>query len=132
MNGTDTDTRQITLSGSALGIAWAFLYGYARIPAATYMPELRKLGARFTKMSLIWNQVEPEKSCFDWSAVDAFINQLESPEEGLIALFSASQWATRTSSELLPPSPAKQPGDYYRFVYELVRHCRGKVRFWQN
>jgi hypothetical protein len=33
---------------------------------------------------------------------------------------------------MLPPSPAKEPEDYYRFVYELVRHCRGKVRYWQN
>ena len=132
MNDDDIDTHQITLPGSPLGIAWAFLYGYGGIQAATYMPELRKLGAGFTKIYLIWNQIEPEKGSFDWNTVDAFVNQLESPEEGLIALFSASKWATRTSAEMLPPSPAKQPEDYYRFVYELVRHCRGKVLYWQN
>jgi hypothetical protein len=132
MNDNETGTRQIMLPGSPLGIAWAFLYGYGSIPAATYMPELRKLGAGFTKVYLFWNQIEPQKGRFDWNAVGAFVNQLESPEEGLIALFSASKWATRTSAEMLPPSPAKEPEDYYRFVYELVRHCRGKVRYWQN
>ena len=132
MNDNDTGIGQVTLPGSPLGIAWAFLYGYGSIPAATYMPELRKLGAGFTKIYLFWNQVEPQKGSLDWNAVDAFVDQLESPEEGLIALFSASKWATRTSAEMLPPSPAKQPEDYYRFVYELVRHCRGKVRYWQN
>ena len=35
-------------------------------------------------------------------------------------------------SALLPPSPAKDPDDYYRFVYDLVKHCKGRVRYWQN
>ena len=32
----------------------------------------------------------------------------------------------------LPPSPAKNPDDYYRFVHDTVAHCKGKVRYWQN
>jgi hypothetical protein len=127
-----TQTGRITLPGSPIGVAWAFLYGYCGIPAATYMPQLRELGAGFTKVYLFWNQIEPEKGRYEWSAVDAFVDQLENPEEGLIAVFSASKWATRTSSEMLPPSPAKNPEDYYRFIYDLVRHCRGRVRYWQN
>jgi hypothetical protein len=128
----NTQTGRITLPGSPLGVAWAFLYGYFGIPAATYMPQLRALGAGFTKVYLFWNQIEPEKGRYDWSAVDAFVNQLESPEEGLIAIFSASKWATRTSSEMLPPSPARNPEDYYRFIHDLARHCKGRVRYWQN
>ncbi len=33
---------------------------------------------------------------------------------------------------MLPPSPAKNPDDYYRFVYDLVKHCQGRVRYWEN
>jgi hypothetical protein len=64
--------------------------------------------------------------------VDAFANQLETPDEGLILLFSSSLWAVKRPAALLPPSPAKAPDDYYRFVRELVKHCKGRVRFWQN
>jgi len=120
------------MPGSPLGIVWSFLYGYQGVPAATYLPELRGLGAGFTKVYFPWNQLEPEKGRYDWSAVDAFVSQLHSPEEGLITLFSTSQWATRTPAVVLPPSPAKDPDDYRRFVYDLVKHCRDRVRYWQN
>ncbi len=121
-----------TLEGSPFGIAWFFLYGHAGVPAARYLPALRGLGADFTKVYLFWQQIEPEKGRFDWTAVDAFVDQLQSPEEGLISLFTASQWATAQASAMLPPSPAKDLDDYYRFVFETVKHCRGRVRYWQN
>lgn len=120
------------LPGSPLGIAWGFLYGYQGVKAETYMPQLRSLGARFTKVYLIWNQIEPEKGRFDWNAVDRFADQLESPDEGLISVFSSSLWATVRASAILPPSPPKNPADYYQFVNTLVHHCRGRVRYWQN
>lgn len=122
----------LDMPGSPFGVAWFFLYGYLGVPAANFMPELRRLGADFTKVYLFWNQIEPEKGRYEWSAVDAFVEQLKSPEEGLIALFSSSQWAVKRPSAMLPPSPAKEPADYYRLVYDLVRRCQGRVRYWQN
>ena len=124
--------RQITMAGSPFGIAGGFLYGYEGSAAYEFMPQLRHLGSRFTKIYFFWNQIEPEKGKFDWTAVDKFVNQLKSPEEGLISLFSSSQWATVRSSAVLPPSPAKNPDDYYRFVNEVVKHSKGRVRYWQN
>ncbi len=126
------DDLRITAPGSPFGAGWAFLYGYANVPAAPYVPVLRQMGGGFTKIYLIWNQVEPEKGRYNWNAVDAFVNQLQSPEEGLISIFSSSMWATRVRSAVLPPSPAKNPEDYYRFVYDLVKHCGGRVRYWEN
>jgi hypothetical protein len=122
----------ISMPGSPLGVAVGFLYGYQGTPAYEFMPELRKLGSGFTKAYFFWNQVEPTKGKYDWTAVDKFVEQLKSPDEGLIAIFSSSEWATKRSSAQLPPSPAKSPDDYYRFVFDLVKHCRGRVRFWQN
>src|SRR6185369_10299890 len=98
----------------------------------TFLPELRSLGAGWTKVYLFWNQLEPEKGKYDWTALDAFAGQLDDPDEGLVALFSASQWATRTPVPLLPPSPAKNLDDYYRFVYDTVKHAHGRVKYWQN
>lgn len=125
---------QITMPGSPMGAGWAFLYGYEGVKAATYLPQLRALtgGPASTKIYLIWNQVEPQKGQYDWSAVDKFVGQLNSPEEGLISIFSSSMWATEKPSSMLPPSMAKNPDDYYRFVYDLVKHCQGKVRYWEN
>jgi hypothetical protein len=121
-----------TLPASPFGVAWILLYGYLGIPAVRYAPQLREVGAGFTKIYLFWQQIESEKGCFDWAAVDAFVGQLSSADAGLVSLFSSSQWATEQPSVLLPPSPAKDAADYYQFVFELVKHCRGRVRFWQN
>lgn len=33
---------------------------------------------------------------------------------------------------MLPPSPAKNPDDYYRFVRAVVARAKGRVRYWQN
>src|SRR5262249_14118801 len=49
----------ITMPGSPFGIAAGFLYGYQNAKPYTFMPELRRLGADFTKIYLFWNQVEP-------------------------------------------------------------------------
>jgi hypothetical protein len=117
---------------SPFGIAWFFLYGTHGVPAATFMPQVRELGGDFTKVYLFWQQIEPEPGRYDWTAVDAFLDQLHSPEEGLVSLFTASQWATVKPSSMLPPSPAKDLDAYYRFVFETVKHCRGRVRYWQN
>lgn len=123
--------RPLTM-GAPLGIAWGFLYGYSGVPAETFVPQIRALGGSWTKLYLIWNQVEPERGRYDWTAVDAFLAQLQSPEEALIAVFSSSTWATRTKVTMLPPSPALDPADYERFVRALVEHCRGRVRYFQN
>jgi hypothetical protein len=127
-----SEETRLTMLGSPLGIAWGFLYGNLGVKAEQFMAPLRELGGGFTKIYLTWNQIEPEKSKYDWSAVDAFANQLQTPEEGLISLFSSSRWAVKRPATLLPPSPSKNPDDYYRFVNDLVKHCRGRVRYWQN
>ena len=127
-----SDGARITMRGSPLGIANGFLYGYQGVNAYEFMPTVRRLGAGFTKTYLFWNQVEPTRGTYDWTAVDAFVNQLKSADEALVGVFSASEWAVTRPSVLLPPSPAKNPDDYYRFIFDLVSHCKGRVRYWQN
>ncbi len=99
---TQSPAEDLTLRmpGSPLGVGWFFIYGYQQVPAVTYMPQLRELGGGVTKVYLFWNQIEPKQGQYDWRAVDAFVNQLQSPEEGLVGVFSSSQWATRQPSAL--------------------------------
>jgi len=87
-------------SPARFGVGWSFNYGYGNNPTpVTFMPELRKLGGNFTSIILFWNQLEPTKDRYDWTAVDAFVNQLQSPDEGMIMLFTTSTWATRRATD---------------------------------
>src|SRR5262245_3924474 len=117
-------------SPARFGVNWSFYYGYRNNPV-TFMPELRKLGGNFTRIILFWNQLEPTKDRYDWTAVDAFVNQLQSPDEGMILLFTTSTWATRRAGDTIPSSPPKDPQEYYDFVHALVKRCNGKVRYFQ-
>ncbi len=121
-----------TLPGSRMGVAWGFLYGAFNVPAVKFMPQVREIGGGFTKLYLIWNQLEPKKGAYDWNAVEAFTGQLKSPEEGLISTFCSSMWATKSATTMIPASMPKNLDDYYRFTYDLVKHCKGKVKYWQN
>jgi hypothetical protein len=122
----------ITLPGHPLGIAWGFLYGHSGAPAGDFVPVVREIGGGFTKVYLFWEQLEPRTGEYDWSALDKYVQQLRSPEEGLVSIFSASTWATEVPSAMLPPSPARNLDEYYRLVHAAVSRARGRVRFWQN
>lgn len=124
--------RPLNRLSSPLGIVWGFSYGYQDASAEVFLPQVRHLGAGGVRVFLSWNQLEPEPGHYDWHALDTLLDQLDSPDEALIMLNSASTWATRIATEQLPPSPARDMETYYHFVYTVVSHCRGRVRYWQN
>lgn len=120
------------LANERLGVGWAFVYGYQGVPAVQFLPEVRALRGGFAKIYVFWNQLEPMRGQYDWSATDAFVEQLQSPDEGLIAVYSSSSWATTHSATMIPASPAKDRHEYYRFIRDLVARYKGRVRYWQN
>jgi hypothetical protein len=117
-------------SGSRLGIVRSISYGLFGKPD-TFVPQLRELSATLVRVYFYWSQVEPEPGRYAFDAVDAFLDQLDGSEEVWVTVCSSSRWATRQATDFLPPSPAKDLGAYRRFVDRLVRHCAGRVRYWQ-
>jgi len=96
-----------------------------------FMPEARALGARTVRAYCFWGQIEPRPGEYTWDAVDALLDQLDGDEEIWITLCSSSPWATRTSTDFLPPSPAHDLAAYAEFVRRTVAHCGVRVRYWQ-
>ena len=116
--------------GVRLGIVRAISYGLFGKPDE-FVPQLRALGATLVRVYFYWSQIEPEPGQDRFDIVDAFLDQLDGSEEVWVTVCSSSRWATQQATEFLPPSPAKDQDAYYRFVHRLVRHCGGRVRFWQ-
>jgi hypothetical protein len=116
--------------GIRLGIVRAISYGLFGKPDE-FVPQLRQLGATLVRVYFFWSQVEPEPGSFSFDAVDAFLDQLDGSEEVWVTVCSSSRWATEQAADFLPPSRAKDPGAYHRFVDRLVRHCGGRVAYWQ-
>lgn len=103
-----------------------FSYGYQDASAEVFLPQVRHLGAGGVRVFLSWNQLEPEPGHYDWHALDTLLDQLDSPDEALIMLNSASTWATWIATEQLPPSPARDMETYYHFVYTVVSTVAGE------
>ncbi|MFL5795152.1 MAG: hypothetical protein ACJ77H_14310 [Actinomycetota bacterium] len=118
------------LDGVRLGIVRGISYGLFGKPDR-FLPQLRELGAGLVRVYFYWSQVEPEPDRWSFDAVDTFLDQLDGSEEAWVTVCSSSRWATRQATDFLPPSPAKDLEAYRRFVDRLVRHCAGRVRYWQ-
>ena len=118
------------LSGIRLGIARGVSYGLFGPPERIVAP-IRDLGGSLLRAFVYWNQVEPRPGQFDWTSVDALIEQLTGEEELWITVCSSSRWGTRVASDFLPSSPASDDDGYYRFLRALVSRCAGRVSYWQ-
>ncbi|MET7997335.1 hypothetical protein ABZU76_41305 [Amycolatopsis sp. NPDC005232] len=118
------------LPGVRLGVVRGISYGLFGEPGE-FVPQARALGAGLLRAYVFWSQVEPRPGEHDWTAVDALLAQLDGDEEVWLTVCSSSPWATKVSTDFLPPSPAHDPAVYGRFVRELVRRCAGRVKFWQ-
>jgi hypothetical protein len=123
----------VELPGIKVGVVRGISYGLFA-PPDEFVPAAQELGAGLLRTYVYWAQVEPEPGRYVWDTVDALLAQLDRDEAGeelWVTVCASSPWATRTSTNFLPPSPANDLDAYRAFVGELVRHCGGRVRYWQ-
>ncbi len=113
-----------------MGIVRGISYGLFKEPDE-FVPQARALGAGLVRAYLYWGQVEPRPGEYDFRVPDALLAQLDAGTEVWLTTCSSSPWATRTPTDFLPPSPAKDTERYGEFVRRLVEHCAGRVRYWQ-
>jgi hypothetical protein len=113
-----------------LGIARGVSYGLFGAPDTFAVP-CRELGAGLVRLYVYWSQVQPRPDQWDWTAVDAFLEQLTAEQEAWVTVCSSSSWATDQATDFLPSSPAKDEEAFYRFVQALVSRCAGRVQYWQ-
>ena len=115
-----------------LGVTWGATYGFGKAKAQPFMPQARKLGASFSRVTLYWSQLEPQEGVSRWDDLEAYTAQVSSPEEAVVTLASASPWATRAKAWVFPSSPAADTAKYTAFVRSVVQHVKGKVRYFQS
>jgi hypothetical protein len=113
-----------------LGIVRGISYGLFGEPDE-FVPQARALGAGLVRAYLYWGQIEPRPGEYDFRVADALLDQLGGDTQLWLTVCSSSPWATRTPTDFLPPSPAKELARYAEFVRRLVEHCAGRVTYWQ-
>ena len=119
----DPGTPVTDLAGIRLGVVRGISYGLFAKPDE-FVPQARALGAGLIRAYVYWAQVEPEPGRYVWDTVDALLAQLDGDEEVWITVCSSSTWATRESTNFLPPSPdASAPIPQWR----CIAMCRART-----
>ncbi|PYC63450.1 hypothetical protein C7C45_31930 [Micromonospora arborensis] len=116
--------------GLRLGVVRGITYGVYGEPER-FVPQIRDLNGSLVRVYVYWSQIEPAPGQWNFGVVDALLAQLDGTEEVWVTVCSSSPWATRVPTRVLPPSPAKDVRRYEDFVRRLVRHCGGRVHYWQ-
>ncbi len=106
----------------------------SRFPEIEKEIELMRLcGARHTRNGFSWPEIQPEKEVFNWIRADHFMNLLEANNLALQTAFIwAPAWAVRKGREKTRRGLPCPDFDAYRnYARTLVRHYRGRIRFYE-
>ena len=114
-----------------LGVAWSPVYGFSPAQPESVVPLARSLGAGSVRVTIYWSQIQPAPGVTRWDVFDAFLAQVDRPDEATLTIASASPWATRNPAWVFPSSPATEPARYEAFVRELVTRVHGRIRRFQ-
>lgn len=119
------------LPDQPLGVAWSPVYGFPPAKPETFVPQAHAIGAGAVRLTLYWSQIQPAPGVTRWDVLDAYLAQIDRPEDATLTIASASPWGTRNHAWVFPSSPAADPARYAAFVRDLVTHVHGRIRYFQ-
>ncbi len=95
-----------------------------------WAPHLAPLGAKTTRIEVMWDLIEPQDNAIDWGAVgyyDAQVNAALAAGTTPIILFGyrVPAWARAWDHPLAPPADPAKFGEFARFLAERWRTVRG-------
>jgi len=111
-------------SRTPLGVAYGETY-----EGDEFFSYLEELGVRATKISVDWDEIEPQNDVWTFDIIDPLLDQIGRRDDVLIAVYTSSEWGAEGVGKGYPPLDQQE---YYEFIYTLVDHCQGKIKYWQR
>lgn len=92
----------------------------------------RDHGASVLRIAFGWDAMEPERGVYDWSFWDEFVREAHGAGVTLIPYVCYTpRWAAQDAGDDFWRSPPRDPGDFGRFMGEIVRRYRGTIQSWE-
>jgi polysaccharide biosynthesis protein PslG len=88
-------------------------------------------GLRWAKQQFLWSEIERQPGVYDWSKYDRIVDLYRSHGLEVIARLDWSPAWVRGDYQPGLNNPPDNVADFARFVGEVVKHFRGRVRFYQ-
>ena len=117
-------------SVSPFGVAFGEGYNQEQ-----FMSYIHDIGVNRTKIYLKWDWIEPSPGVYDWSKVDAYVNQLNPGDKALLNIFTNGWGTNEKIDESYKGATFKNETckELYReFIVELVKRTNGKITYWQR
>ncbi|MBC2726096.1 hypothetical protein [Desulfosporosinus sp.] len=118
---------EIIFSNSPFGIAYGSVYFGDDVSAL-----IKELGATSFHINRRWYDIQPTKEQWEWDQLDNYIKQLDEDISGYLRMSAASHWATKVHGGFTKGSMPKKMNDYYQYIYNTVRRCKGKVKYFET
>ncbi len=97
------------------------------------LDRIQAAGFTWVRQSFLWEQIEPERGQFDWSAYDALVEAV-AQHEGLqlvAVLDGTPRWARHTLAPDHPFAPPASPADYATFAGQVAARYGSSITYYQ-
>jgi len=100
----------------------------AHVPDVATLDKIAAAGIDWIRIDLNWFALEPNKDQYNWSYMDAVVNNARARGLEIFATLAYTPaWANGTGNIADPPTDT---ADWYDFVYDVVRRYRDRIKHW--
>jgi polysaccharide biosynthesis protein PslG len=111
------------------------VWNYGAGEVGRFLDLLQGSGAGALRLPIRWTVLEPQKSRWDFAAVDRVVRRIPAEIEIVGVLLSVPQWANGVDPakatgwpDAYPPTSTE---DWSTYVSTTVSHYRGRIRHWE-
>lgn len=98
------------------------------VPDDRTLDLVRDAGLGWIRVDMNWLELEPARDQYNWGFMDHVVDAARARGLAVYATLAYSPaWANGTGNHA---DPAQDPADWSDFVYDAVRHFRGRVSHW--
>jgi len=117
------------LFSSPFGIGSCHINNVSAQSNAKWVPRMTAIGISNERTcSTGWNGVEPEEGKWNWEALDAQMDYLESQHMMFGGILAGNpKWNVKDPKGL----PVNNLAGWSRYVSELVKHVHGRIKYWE-
>lgn len=90
---------------------------------------MKNAGVGMVRMDFLWQDIEPERGCFDFAKYDRIVDILNANGIGILGILDyAADWASPEKAWNVPPADNSA---FIAFARATAGRYKGRVRYWE-
>lgn len=106
-----------------------YLEGQSEAIATETIGWLKELGVTWVRLPLYWNEIEPQKDVWNWTAEDEAVTRLN--QAGIQIMLNAIHCPVWAAVDPNQPGLPRDPADFANFMAKATSRYKGKVAAYE-